>query len=287
MPLSLRELAFIIMGSGTSAGVPVIGCDCDVCRSDDPRDRRTRSGAAVRFIDPLGKGRIILIDTSPDLRAQALQHRLLRCDAILYTHNHVDHTFGLDDVRRFNALMRAPIDLYADRHTMEALQRVYRHIFERDRNINDSFVATLIPHLIDPARPIDLHGLRFTPLELLHGRLPVLGYRIEAVDPLSAAAVLDFEHQPPPLPLAYCTDVSAIPPQTWPNLRGLRTLVLDMLRYRKHPTHLSVDEAVSIATNIGAERTFFVHMTHDIRHAELDAALPDGMALAYDGLVIQ
>lgn len=282
--MPVADIQFIIMGSGTSAGVPVIGCECEICRSDDPRDRRTRCSAAVRFTDGSGQPRVILIDTSPDLRQQALREKLQRCDAIIYTHNHVDHTFGLDEVRRFNAVMQAPIDLYADAHTMEHLHRVYRHIFERDKNVNDSFVATLIPHVIDPSgRPsLDLYGVRFSPLKLLHGRAPVLGFRLEAVNERGAIAA----HQPAPLPLAYCTDVSSIPPETWRKLEGLRTLVLDMLRYRHHPTHLTVDQAIAAAQQIGAERTYFTHMTHDIRHAELDAQLPAGMALAWDGLVI-
>ncbi|MHC5022604.1 MAG: MBL fold metallo-hydrolase [Planctomycetota bacterium] len=278
----LRDLEFIILGSGTSAGVPVIGCDCDVCHSTDPRDKRTRTAACMRYVDPLGHARVILIDTSPDLRQQALRHKLDRCDAILYTHNHVDHTFGLDEVRRFNVVMRAPIDIHAERHTMEFLQQVYRHIFEKEQNVNDSFVATLIPHLVDPARPLDLFGLRVTPLRFLHGRLPILGYRLEALDGEGGIA----RDQPPPLPLAYCTDVSAIPPETWPRLTGLRHLVLDMLRYRHHPTHMTVDQAVDAAGRIAAGRTWFIHMTHDIRHADLDPRLPEGMSLSYDGLVV-
>jgi phosphoribosyl 1,2-cyclic phosphate phosphodiesterase len=262
----------------------VIGCDCGVCRSPDPRDSRTRCAACLRFIDPLGAARVILFDASPDLRAQVLRHRLARCDAIVFTHNHVDHTFGLDEVRRFNALMQAPIPVYADRHTMEFLHRVYRHIFEKHQNVNDSFVATLVPHLIDAARPIDLHGVRLRPLDLLHGRLPVLGFRVEALD--ERGQPLPRQRQPAPLPLAYCTDVSAIPPQTWPKLTGLATLVLDMLRYRSHATHFTVDEAIHAAQHIGADATWFVHMTHDIRHADLDPQLPEGMHLAYDGLVI-
>ncbi len=282
--MAARDVEFIILGSGTSAGVPIIGCDCAVCHSTDPRDKRTRSGAAIRFTDSLGEQRVVLIDTSPDLREQALRHRLSRCDGILFTHNHVDHTFGLDDVRRFNAVMRAPIDIYADRRTMEFLHRVYRHIFDRQENINDSFVASLIPHLIepDPSHPIDIHGLRFTPLPLLHGRLPVVGYRIEAIGPDRQIAAV----QPGPLPLAYCTDLSAVPPETWPHLSGLCTLILDMLRYRQHPTHLTVDQAVDIAGRVGAGRTWFTHMTHDIRHDDLDARLPPGMALSFDGLTI-
>ena len=280
--MTARNVKLVILGSGTSAGVPVIGCDCETCSSDDPRDRRLRPAACLAFLDSAGHERVILLDTSPDLREQALRHGLRRCDAILYTHNHVDHTFGLDEVRRFNALMDAPIDIHAEVHTLESLSRVYLHIFEKHKNVNDSFVATLIPHTIEPGRGLDLFGLRCTPLRVLHGRLPILGFRVEALDESGRPAA----EQPPPLPLAYCTDVSAIPPETWPALEGLETLVLDMLRYRKHPTHFSVDEAVTAAGRIGAGQTFFIHMTHDIRHADLDPRLPDGMALSYDGLVI-
>jgi phosphoribosyl 1,2-cyclic phosphate phosphodiesterase len=272
----------VILGSGTSAGVPVIGCHCAVCTSSDGRDRRLRSAACLRFADASGIDRVILIDTSPDLREQALRSRLDRCDAIVYTHNHVDHTFGLDEVRRFNALMNTPIPIYGDERTLEHLHRVYRHIFEQHKNVNDSFVATLIPHLIDVGKSIDLFGVRFEPLRLLHGKLPILGFRIEA---LSEDGTIAHE-QPAPFPLAYCTDVSAIPPETWPRLTGLHTLVLDMLRYRKHPTHFTVDEAIAAATQIAARQTYFTHMTHDIAHSELDADLPENMHLAYDGLVI-
>ena len=278
----IADLEFIILGTGTSSGVPVIGCSCDTCRSEDPRDDRTRCGACARFLDPGGESRVVLIDTSPDLRRQALRHGLARCDGILYTHGHVDHTFGLDEVRRFNALMGEPIDVHAEPRTFEHLARVYKHIFEPSQNVNNSFVANLLPHELDDTTPVDLHGLRCTPLRLLHGRLPVLGFRLEAIDETGAVA----SRQPAPLPLAWCTDCSAVPPETWPRLTGLTTLVLDMLRPRKHPTHFTVDEAVETATRIGADRTWFIHMSHDIRHAELDVRLPEGMALAWDGLVL-
>ena len=281
--MPINDVELVILGSGTSAGVPVIGCDCPVCTSSDPRNRRTRPAACVRFRDPAGALRVILVDTAPDLREQALRHDLRRCDAIVYTHNHVDHTFGLDEVRRFNAVMQAPIDLYAEPHTLGHLGRVYRHIFDRPKNVNDSFVATLIPHEIREDRPLELYGLRFTPLRLLHGRLPVLGYRLEAIDERGQIAA----EQPGPLPLAYCTDVSAIPPQTWGRLTGLRTLILDMLRYRRHPTHFSVDEAIETARRIAAEQAWFIHMSHEIEHGDLDGSLPEGMALSYDGLVLR
>lgn len=272
----------IILGSGTSAGVPVIGCECAVCTSDDPRDHRTRPSGCLQFIDAGGAERVILIDAGPDLREQSLRHKLKRLDAILFTHNHVDHTFGLDDVRRFNAVMHAPIPIHGDERTLEHLHRVYRHIFEQHKNVNDSFVATLIANLIDEHRsPIDLHGVRATPLRLLHGKLPILGFRFDALEGDRIAA-----RQPAPFPLAYCTDVSGIPPETWPQLRGLDTLVLNMLRFRKHPTHFSVDESLEAAGRIAARRTWFIHMNHEVKHAELDPQLPEGMRLSFDGLVI-
>lgn len=271
-------MRFRFLGTGTSAGVPAIACHCPVCTSTDPRDTRLRTSACVRWTDTTGADRVVLLDCGPDLRAQALAMDLERLDAIVLTHNHVDHTWGLDEVRRFNAVMGTAIDLYAERHTLDFLARVYQHIFDRQRNINDSFVASLIAHELAPDRPLDLWGVRFTPLRLLHGRLPVLGYRIEPIDPDQARGT------DPWWPLAYCTDVSAIPPETWPALTGLRTLVLDALRVRHHPTHLTIDQAVEIADRVGADRTWFVHMSHDLPHAATNESLPKAMALAYDGL---
>src|SRR3954470_1884302 len=175
----MLPVRFIFLGTGTSAGIPAIACDCPVCTSTDPRDNRLRTAASVQFVDPTGEPRTILIDAGPDLRQQALRAGLTRCDAVLFTHNHVDHTFGLDEVRRFNAVMKRPIDIYAEPHTLEHLRRVYKHIFDRQHNVNDSFVATLVPHRLPPAEPLLLHGLRITPIRLLHDKLPILGFRLE------------------------------------------------------------------------------------------------------------
>ena len=272
-------MRFTFLGTGTSSGIPAIGCRCATCTSTDPRDNRLRCAAAVQFTDPKGHPRTILIDCGPDLRQQALRANLTRCDAILFTHNHVDHVFGLDEVRRFNVLQHGPIDIYAEPHTMDHLHRVYKHIFEAHKNVNDSFVASLIPHRIDPsavanAAPIDLFGARITPIRVLHGKLPILGFRID----------LPNAHAKSPFPLAYLTDCSAIPPESWPRLRNLNTLVLDALRHRHHPTHFTLGQAESVAHEVGAQQTYFIHMSHDLRHAETDAALPEGMHLAYDGL---
>ena len=269
------------LGTGTSSGVPAIGCECPVCTSGDPRDTRLRTSAALEFTDPHGQDRVILIDAGPDLRQQALTAGLTRCDAVLLTHNHVDHVFGLDELRRFNMLMGGPIEVYGDDRTLKAIRRVYAHIFDKPANVQDSFIATLLAYEIGPARPFDLFGLRITPIRLLHGRLPILGYRIEPGPELAGNGV-----QTGVLPFAYCTDVSAIPPETWPMLDGLRVLVLDALRHRKHPTHFTLGQAESVARRVGAVRTFFVHMSHELAHIETNATLSDGVELAYDGLTV-
>lgn len=269
-------MRFEFLGTGTSAGIPAIGCDCDVCTSNDPRDQRLRTSACLRFTDSRGQPRTILIDAGPDLRQQALRARLDRADAILITHNHVDHIFGLDEVRRFNILMQQPIGVYADERTIEALRRVYQHIFDAASNFQPSFVASLVPYRIEAGVDFELHGVRVEPIRLLHGRLPILGFRFDRVD----------GGDPGPLPLAYCTDVSRIPPETWGKLTGLKTLIIDGLRFRKHPTHMTVSQASSVAQQVGAEQAYLVHMSHEVAHARTDAELPQGIYLAYDGLVL-
>ena len=287
---------FTFLGTGTSAGVPVIGCGCHVCTSANPKDTRLRTSACIEWVDPVGQHRAVVIDTGPDFRQQVLRCKLQRLDAVLFTHNHVDHTFGLDDIRRFNATQHGPIDIYADDHTMDSLERVYEHIFRRERNVNDSFVATLIQHRISEqsvrdATPIVLWGMRFLPIRFLHGRLPVLGFRIEPTPALRSAwaANRNATANVPTdtlFPLAYCTDLSAVPPETWKRLTHLQTLVLDCLRPRKHPTHLSLDESLTIAHQVAAPATYFIHMTHDVLHDEANAELPEGVEYAYDGLTL-
>ncbi len=263
----------------------MIGCSCEVCTSTDPRDTRLRTSACLRFTDATGHERCILIDAGPDLRAQSLRERLMRCDAILFTHNHVDHVFGLDEVRRFNDVQRGSIEIYGDDHTIENLERIYKHIFDKDRNVNKSFVATVIPFRVSPeqieaGQPVRLFGVNFVPIQFIHGRLPILGWRIE---PDESLLTDQNRHH---FPLAYCTDVSAIPNQSWPHLEGLGTLVLDALRRRSHPTHFTLNQAVGIAAHVKARRTYFIHMSHDLGHEQTQAELPEGIELAHDGLTL-
>lgn len=260
------SLELIFLGTGTSAGVPMIGCHCEVCTSDDPRDQRTRTSALVSYDDADGQQRRILIDTAPELRIQMIRHRVDRVDGVLYTHAHADHIFGLDDLRRFNAVMKEPIPIYAEPTVMERFRRMFQYIFEPHKNANDSFIPQLIPHELEESKPMDLFGATWKPLRLLHGKLPILGFRV------------DFEGRS----LAYCTDVSAIAPPTWPHLEDLDALVIDALRYRHHPTHFTVDQALKVIEHVKPKQAYLTHIAHEIKHAELEPRLPANVCIAYD-----
>jgi phosphoribosyl 1,2-cyclic phosphate phosphodiesterase len=252
------EVTFL--GTGTSMGVPMIGCACDVCLSTDPRDNRSRPSILVRLAD----GATILVDTSSDLRAQALRFKLTRIDAVLYTHSHADHILGLDELRRFNTLQKGPIPLYGDQRTLTDLQRIFSYAFQTKREPGHEYVPQLVPFVLDG--PICVAGAEVRPVPVTHGVRTIFGFRFGA--------------------FAYLTDCCAIPDTSWPLLEGLDVVVLDALRERPHSSHFCLDEAVHAAKRIGARRTFFTHMAHDLGHAATCARLPEGMALAHDGLTL-
>ena len=249
----------LFLGTGTSHGVPMIGCTCETCRSTDPRDRRLRPSI---YVDVPGHA-AILVDTSTDLRQQALTHGITRVDTVLFTHGHADHVMGLDEVRRFNLLQGVSMPCFASEATWADLRHTFHYVFGAPPTQGGG-VPKLMPHTIDG--PFVTQGVRVVPVPLWHGRMPILGFRFGT--------------------FAYLTDCNGIPDESWPLLEGLETLVLDALRFRPHSSHFSVDEAITAATRIAARQTFFTHICHDISHATHGPALPAGMQLAYDGLAL-
>jgi len=248
------------LGTGTSHGVPMIGCDCAVCRSPDPHDARSRPSIAIECDDGLS----VLVDTTPDLRAQALRHDLRRVDAILYTHSHADHLMGLDEVRRYNMLTKSPMPVFGDAATLRELRRTFAYVFEANApkggGVPDLRLFTI-------GGPFCLGRQLVQPVPVRHGPWMVLGFRLGS--------------------FAYLTDCNGIPDESVTLLAGVECLVLDALRRRPHPTHFTLDEAVAMAKRIGARQTWFTHIAHDLAHAETCATLPAGMSLAYDGLAIE
>ena len=252
----MPEITFL--GTGTSNGIPVIGCDCATCRSSDPRDKRTRTSAVIRT-----RGRSILIDTATELRAQALANDLRQVDAVLMTHAHADHTGGFDDLRRFNELQQAHLPVYANPVTASTLRERFAYAFV------DAFPfyggkPDLILHEV--TAPFSIDDIDVSPIPIFHGKLPILGYRIAD--------------------LAYVTDAKDIPSSSLELLQGLHTLVLNGLRERSHPTHLSIPEAVEIIQEVQPKHAFLVHLSHEISHAAAENLLPDGVSIAWDGLTV-
>ena len=249
-----------MLGTGTSHGVPMIGCDCATCTSADPRDRRTRASIVIQAAD----GVSVLVDTTPDLRSQALAHDVRRVDAILYTHSHADHVMGLDDVRRYNILQRSTIPCYGDERTLGDLRRIYSYIFEADTPRGGGIPQVVLARIVGE---FCVGAATFVPVPLMHGSRTILGYRVGS--------------------FAYLTDCSGIPDASWPLLRGVRTVIIDALRDRPHPTHLSVDQALAIVARLAPDRAYFTHMCHDLAHEATCARLPAGVELAYDGLTFE
>lgn len=260
------SISFTFLGTGTSAGVPTIACNCEVCHSTDERDRRDRAGGMLEYKDNKGRDRRILIDTTPELRHQMLRHDVMGIDGVVYTHNHADHVFGIDDLRRFNVVMEQAIDIYGEQRVIDWLHDTYEYIFRPHKNVNDSFVPMLLPRVIEPNEPFMIHDMAWHPIRLLHGRLPILGYRAGGI--------------------AYCTDVSSVPPESWVFLEGLDVLIIDSLRYRHHPTHLTVDQALEIIDQVQPRKAYLTHISHEIKHATLAAELPEHVTPAWDGLVV-
>ena len=244
------------LGTGTSVGVPRIACDCPVCFSDDPKNKRLRCSVLIE-----NQTHAVLIDTAPDLRQQALRHAIKKIDAVLFTHSHADHLHGLDDVRAYCFERDAPLPCYGDTLTLERINRVFDYAFNSPYK---HALPQLDLHLIEGR--FELFDLVIDPVTVYHGRLPVLGFRFGA--------------------FAYVTDCNSIPDESMAKLENLDVLVLDALRYREHPTHFSVDQALEIIHSLQPGKAFLTHIAHDLDHYTTNTALPDHVELAYDGLVL-
>ncbi len=249
-----ETLKITILGSGTSTGIPVIGCRCATCLSDHPRNQRTRCSALLSY----GKYNI-LIDTSTDLRQQALREDIRHIDAVFYTHSHADHLHGIDDLRGFNLHSRKPIPLYGSEQTLATIRTSFSYIFDK------SEPASYIPRLeLHPITEVtELFGLKIIPIAMQHGRMDTFGYRCG--------------------PFAYLTDCNVIPPSSLELLDGLEVLILDGLRFTPHSTHFNIPQAIEMAQKIGAKQTLLTHLSHEVDHPVHDQQLPDGVNLAYDG----
>jgi phosphoribosyl 1,2-cyclic phosphate phosphodiesterase len=251
----MSSLQLTVLGSGTSMGVPTLGCHCAVCESKDPLDKRTRPSVLLAY-----GSRNVVIDTTPDFRLQAMRSRMDRLDAVIYTHGHADHILGLDDIRPFNLKQKSAIPLYAAEPTLAALRRQFAYIF--DHSPTESLVPGVELHPIDG--PFELFGATIVPVTVLHGKQPVLGFRFGKA--------------------AYLTDFIRVPEASKKLLYGLDDLILDALRYVPHPTHSNVEQSLALVGELRPKRAWFTHICHDLGHAETNAQLPKNVRLAYDGL---
>lgn len=255
-------MRIMLLGTGTSVGIPMIGCDCETCQSEDPRDKRLRTACHVQAGDLS-----IVIDTGPDFRVQMLRAQVRRVDAVLWTHHHFDHVMGLDDLRPYFFDCKTPIPCFAHRQSVDTLQRIFPYVWDN----NGVYPGTLDLKIAQaPFKIRSRYGssdfVKVTPIEVMHGRMHLNGYRLGN--------------------FAYLTDVSHIPETEYHKLQDLELLVLDALRPQKHPRHFSITEAVDIARTIGAKQTVFIHMSHQVLHARESAQLPETMLFGYDGMTL-
>jgi phosphoribosyl 1,2-cyclic phosphate phosphodiesterase len=251
-----REL--ILLGTGTSVGVPVIGCRCPVCTSTNPKNNRTRTGVLVH-----APGGDFLIDTPPELRIQLLRERVELVHAALFTHSHADHIFGLDDLRIFGYRLDREIELYCESSVERQLRLAFGYAFEPLDPDAHHFAIPKLAFRHITTDPFELLGQTVRPIRLMHGKLAILGFRINDV--------------------AYCTDVSLVPEESWPLLEGLDTLVIDALRDQPHPTHFSVGQALEVIERVKPGRAYFTHISHSLEYEATNARLPENVELSYDG----
>jgi phosphoribosyl 1,2-cyclic phosphate phosphodiesterase len=247
-----------VLGSGTSMGVPTIGCDCEVCASSDPHDRRTRPSIMLEY-----GGNFVLIDTTPDFREQAIREQIRRVDAVLYTHTHADHILGIDDLRPLSFRRAGGIPLYARPEAGEFLREMFRYIFDADYKFGGIAKVQLLPI----EGPLDLYGARFEPVTVIHGDTEIYGFRFGSA--------------------AYLTDFSSVPEPSFEQLHDLDILFLDALRHKPHPTHSTVENSLRIVDRVRPKRAFFTHICHDLPHAATNATLPENVRLSYDGMKLE
>jgi len=255
-----------VLGTGTSTGVPTIGCDCHVCTSNNPKNKRLRCSL---YIETEKTG--LLIDTGPDLRQQALRAGIKKVDSVLYTHSHADHVFGIDDLRPFNFISKKSIPVYANQQTAEELEKNFYYCFHQDPNYEGGNPPRLVLKTVKPNQELTIQDIKVTPLSVFHGQLEVIAYRIR-----------DF---------AYITDCSLIPEETKAKLQGLDTLIIDGLRNRPHNTHFSVEQAVQEIMSLKPKHAFLTHISHELDHEEENRKLSKikdvKIELAYDGMVLE
>jgi len=251
----------VFLGTGTSVGVPVVGCDCATCTSDDPKNYRTRCGLVLGL--PEGN---LLVDTPPELRGQLVREKIGMIHATLFTHEHADHLFGLDDVRLFCFYLGGSMPIYCEPVVEKRIRKSYDYCFDPKTLRYPSGGVPQLEFVSISTDPFEVLGQRVIPIRLEHGRVEVLGFRFGNV--------------------AYCTDTNSIPEESFSRLEGLDVLILDALRQRPHPTHFTLDEAVEVARRVGAKQTYFTHMSHELEHEQTNAKLPTNMQLAYDGLQV-